>query len=117
MSSALYLILLLCVTGLAIGNLLLKKTAMTIVTIPDDIFKLVLNPWFYLAVCVYGGSTLLWVMILRKVSLTLAYPMFALGFLIVPFLDYLIFKEPMRLATFIGGGIIILGVIVATRGG
>ncbi|MFV9325728.1 hypothetical protein [Citrobacter europaeus] len=116
MSALMYLILLSCVTGLAIGNLLLKKTASTIIAIPADIFGLIFNPWFYCAVAVYGGSTLLWVMILRKISLGLAYPMFALGFIIVPILDYVIFKEPLRLTTLVGGAIIVFGVIIATRG-
>ncbi|QEK95603.1 hypothetical protein E2544_28865 [Achromobacter insolitus] len=117
MSFALYSILLLCVSGLAVGNLLLKKTATTIVHVPQDVFGLIFNPWFYAAVAVYGGSTLLWIMILRKVSLGLAYPMFALGFIIVPVLDYLLFKEQLRPTTIIGGLIIIVGVAVATRGG
>lgn len=116
MSALMYLVLLSCVFGLAVGNLLLKKTASTIVTIPQDIFGLVFNPWFYSAVVVYGGSTLLWVMILRKIPLGLAYPMFALGFIIVPVLDYFMFKEPLRLTTLIGGAVIVLGVMIATRG-
>ncbi|MGL5242009.1 MAG: EamA family transporter [Kluyvera ascorbata] len=116
MSALMYLILLFCVFGLAVGNLLLKKTASTIQVIPQDIFSLVFNPWFYYAVIVYGGSTLLWVMILRKIPLGLAYPMFALGFIIVPILDYFIFKEPLRVTTLIGGVVIIFGVMIATRG-
>lgn len=116
MSALMYLVLLSCVFGLAVGNLLLKKTASTIITIPQDIFGLVFNPWFYFAVFVYGGSTFLWVMILRKIPLGLAYPMFALGFIIVPVLDYFIFKEPLRITTLVGGAVIILGVIIATRG-
>ena len=117
MSAALYSLLLLCVTGLAVGNLLLKKTASTIVAIPQDVYGLVINPWFYAAVAVYGGSTLLWIAILRKVSLSLAYPMFALGFIIVPLLEYVLFKEPLRSSTLVGGLVIIVGVAIATRGG
>lgn len=117
MSLSLYSLLLFCVTGLATGNLLLKKTASTILRIPEDIYGLVFNPWLYAALIIYGGSTFLWILILRKASLSIAYPMFALGFLIVPVLDHFIFKEPLRLSTLIGGGIIIIGVAVATRGG
>jgi len=116
MSVVMYIVLMSCVTGLAVGNLLLKKTATTIISIPADIIGLIYNPWFYCAILVYGGSTLLWVMILRKVSLGIAYPMFALGFIIVPLLDYIIFKEPLRLTTLIGGAVIIIGVMIATRG-
>lgn len=116
MSALMYFVILSCVFGLAVGNLLLKKTASTILDIPKDIFLLVFNPWFYYAVIVYGGATLLWVMILRKAPLGLAYPMFALGFIIVPVLDYFFFKEPLRMTTLIGGVIIILGVMIATRG-
>lgn len=109
-------LLLVCVTGLAIGNLLLKKTATTINNIPEDLYNLFFNPWFYSAITIYASSTVLWILILRKASLSLSYPMFALGFLIVPILDHLFFKEPLRATTIIGGLIIILGVAVATRG-
>lgn len=111
-----FLLLISCVTGLAVGNILLKKTASTLQNIPADIYGLIANPWFYSAIIIYAGSTFFWILILRKASLSLSYPIFALGFLIVPLLDHFFFKEPLRTNTFIGGFIIIIGVAVATRG-
>lgn len=116
MSSSQYLSVFVCMLGLAVGNLLFKKTATTIDMVSSTFWGLFGNGWFYLALSVYGCATLFWIWLLRKTPLTLAYPVFALGFVVVPILDHLYFKESLRFSTLIGGGIIVIGVIVATRG-
>ena len=52
-------------------------------------WQLLILPWFSGALVIYIGATAIWVMILQRVSLTLAYPMLSSVFVLVPLLSYL----------------------------
>ena len=116
MSAFQYLSVLICVCGLAVGNVLLKKAAITVDPALGQVMGLLANPWLYVALAVYGVMTLFWVMLLKKVPLSLAYPMFALGFVLVPLLDHWFFKTELRASTFLSGVVILVGVVIGTRG-
>ena len=66
------------------------------------------------ALVIYGATTILWVFILRQLPLSAAYPVYALSFLMVPFLAHITIGEPLTVRTIIGGAIIIAGIVVAT---
>src|SRR5690242_5377999 len=74
-----------------------------------------LSPTFVLALAIYGVSTLLWVLALRIVPLSAAFPLYALAFLLVPVLSHLFVGEPLSVNTLIGGAVIIAGVAIAVR--
>ena len=104
-----------CVAAISSGQLLFKKAAQTIDPSAGWIVS-VLNGWLVSALLLYGGATLLWIYILRTAPLALAYPLFALGFLIVPVLSWMLLGEPLRPMTLAGGAIILVGVVIAVRG-
>jgi multidrug transporter EmrE-like cation transporter len=70
------------------------------------------NPYMWLALLLYAISTLLWIYSLTKVELSYAYPMVALGYVLVCIFSVLLFKETMPVLRMAGLGVIILGVIM-----
>ncbi|NCC20926.1 MAG: transporter [Alphaproteobacteria bacterium] len=102
---------------LATGQILFKQTASTLsapLASIEGLTALAFNPWFWLALMLYGAATLLWIMILQTVPLSLAYPFMALGFVLVPLASWLFFKETLTLGYAAGVGFIILGLGLIT---
>lgn len=60
------------------------------------VFSLALNPWFIGALALYAISTVLWVSVLQQISLSIAYPFVALGFIVIPLASFFLFKEPLN---------------------
>ncbi|MDH5527495.1 MAG: EamA family transporter [Nitrospirota bacterium] len=103
---------LLCVAALAAGQVLFKLSARHVAGAQDisGLLQLALYPWFLLSLVLYGGATLLWVWILRKVPLTAAYPFFALTFLLVPLVGVLFLGERVDMHYWLGVGLIMGGI-------
>jgi undecaprenyl phosphate-alpha-L-ara4N flippase subunit ArnE len=74
-----------------------------------------LSPAMLLALTLYALATVLWVLVLRAVPLSIAFPLYALVFLLVPLAAQVFLGEPLTLNTLIGGAIIVVGVFVAAR--
>jgi multidrug transporter EmrE-like cation transporter len=70
------------------------------------------NPYMWCALFLYGISTVLWIYSLSRVNLSYAYPMVALGYVLVCVFSVLLFKETMPTLRIAGLGVIILGVIM-----
>lgn len=82
-----YVIALLCVIGIAAGQILFKLSAITMhqagnVFAPRGV-KILL-----FALILYGITTLAWVWVLQKIELGHAYPLMALAFVLVPIASY-----------------------------
>lgn len=90
-------------SGKSIGNL-------------TDILKLLFSPIVLLALCLYGGTTCLWLYILSKMPISQAYPIQALAFPLVLLVSMFFFQESVTATKWIGIGIIVFGVFIATRG-
>ena len=63
----------------------------------------------------YGVSFLLWIKVLSKVELSYAYPMVSMGYVLIMFFSYFIFKEHISFIRILGVGFIIIGVILVAR--
>ncbi|EJL46682.1 cation/cationic drug transporter [Brevibacillus sp. CF112] len=63
----------------------------------------------------YGLSAFIWIAALEKVQLSYAYPMAALGYVLVAGLSFLIFHEPLALTRIVGLAIIVVGVVVISQ--
>ncbi len=70
------------------------------------------NPYMWFALSLYGISTVLWIYSLARVELSYAYPMVALGYVLVCVFSVLLFKETMPMLRIAGLGVIIIGVIM-----
>ena len=80
----------------------------------SNIVKLLFSPTILLALCIYGGTTILWMYILSKVEINRVYPIQSLAFALVLVLASVVFKERIPANRWVGVGIIIVGVIIAT---
>lgn len=98
---------------LAIGQFLFKLSAVSLAgqDLRASVATLLTSPSFYAALVLYGGSTLLWVWILTRVPLSLAYPCVAVAMIIVPAMGWYFFGERLSGAYWIGAAFIIAGML------
>ena len=108
-------IVLACVLMIAIGQVLFKAAAgqWRIQGWSLESLRSLLSPALVIALIIYATATVMWVFALRTVPLSVAYPLFALTYVVVPLLAYLAHGEPLTGKAFIGAAIIIVGVIVS----
>ena len=71
-----------------------------------------LNPYIITGFISYGISIILWLWVLSKVDVSLAYPFQALGYIIVTILAWLIFQENINLTRIIALMFITIGLII-----
>ncbi|HJN91488.1 MAG TPA: EamA family transporter [Dehalococcoidia bacterium] len=107
---------LIVVVGITSGQVLFKLAADSISSggIVQMLRELAVSPYFLAAILIYGGMTALWISVLQNASLSHAYPLFALTFLLVPIFSALFLSESLNTATMIGSVLIVSGIIVAT---
>lgn len=60
----------------------------------------------------YALSAVVWIFALSRVPLSIAYPMVASSYVLVVFLSWLIFHEPVSVMRILGLAIIVAGVII-----
>jgi len=103
---------LICVSSLAVGQILFKLAAQNNRNQPptDFVANLLATPYLIIALLLYVLTTFLWIWILRNVPLSLAYSFNALAFIFVPLLASFIFREPLTIRVILGGVVIICGV-------
>jgi len=111
------LLTLLCVVLIAAGQMLFKIAAAQwrIDGWSWATVRGFLSPTMILALMLYGLTTILWVFVLHSVPLSVAYPIYALVFVLVPVAAHFLFGEALSWNTVIGGAIIMLGVVIAVR--
>lgn len=98
---------------LAIGQVLFKFASANVKISEPRSF---LTMWFCIALAVYGIATLGWVMVLARVPLSVAFPFYGLAFLLVPIMAKLFLNEPLRPQSLVGGGVILVGIAICSRG-
>ena len=109
------ILVLVCVALLAAGQLLFKLAAAqwSVDGLSWSTLRSLFSPVFLLALAIYAVATVLWVFALRTLPLTVAFPLYALTFVIVPLLAHWFGGEPLKLNTLVGGGVIVAGVLIA----
>ena len=113
MNIAIYLIIIVCVAGIATGQLLFKLTAD--LWAQNEVLTVKAGLFFLLTISIYGFFSLVWIWILKKMSLGQAYPFMALSFIFVPIGSYLFFNERFSLLYFIGIILIMVGIIIIVK--
>lgn len=112
-----YVYLLACITMLALGQLGFKYVSMNLTGLlnfePGWIWT---GTILSAALMGYLGSTGLWILALRNIPLTIAYPFMALSFAIVPLLALVLFDERVRHSYFAGVALIVAGTIIIGLG-
>jgi undecaprenyl phosphate-alpha-L-ara4N flippase subunit ArnE len=107
-------LLLTCVGGIAVGQVLFKLSARRVAGADGagDLWRLVVSPPFLAALAVYGLASLLWVWVLREVPLSRAYPFFALSFVLVPLMAWAFMGEPVTARYWAGVAVLVAGLVV-----
>jgi drug/metabolite transporter (DMT)-like permease len=75
-----------------------------------------LSPSLLSGLFVYGLATIMWILVLKRLPLSLAFPFYGLTFLLVPLLAHFLIGEKIGYQTLLGGGIIMFGVFVTSWG-
>jgi drug/metabolite transporter (DMT)-like permease len=109
-------ITLVCVALLAAGQVLFKIAAghWRVDGLTARTLTSFLSGWMVVALVVYAIATVLWVYVLRTVPLSVAYPLFALAFILTPVVAHYVLDEPLSWRVFAGGAVIVAGVVIAT---
>ena len=117
-----FLLILSSVSLNAFAQLFIRKGMLKIGEISFDfeqIVKMVLavftNVYLLSGMFSYGISIILWMMVLSKVNVSLAYPFSSIGYIITTVLAYLFFNEPITFQKVLGIIIICIGVFILTQ--
>ncbi len=94
--------------GVGSGGELLSK--------PDRLVGLMMNPWFIGGVVSYGLSLILWLQVLSQLPLSKAYPMVSLGYVMSMVFAYLWLGESITAMKVAGVTLIVAGVVLISRG-
>ena len=95
-----YVAAILCVVGLAIGQILFKISA-TALSESGTFFAIKPAAILFAGMCLYGVTSVAWVWVLQKVELGRVYPLMALAFILVPLGSHLVFDERFQPQYFI----------------
>lgn len=82
----------------------------------SQIITALTNPFVFLGFIFYGVSSILWLSVISKLPLSVAYPILSMGYVIVVFGSYFFFKEPLSTFKLVGVFCIIIGVTLIGRG-
>lgn len=109
-----YLVAILCVLGLAAGQLLFKLSA-TALSESASLFPLRAAISFVAAMGLYSITSIAWVWVLQKVDLGRVYPLMALAFVLVPLGSHFVFGEKFSEQYVVGVILIALGIVVVSK--
>ena len=111
------ILLLLCnVLFTVTGQLLLKQGMLQVGRVGEldrvipKLMKAFMNPFVIGGIATYGFTTMIWLVILSRVKLSIAYPMISLGYVISIFFAWFFFKESVPKIRVMGAIVICIGV-------
>lgn len=110
-----YVAAILCVIGLAIGQILFKLSAVAL-SKSGTLFGIKPIALLFAAMCLYGVTSLVWVWVLQRVELGRVYPLMALAFILVPIGSHILFGEQLQKQYFVGVFIIMIGIVIVLKG-
>jgi hypothetical protein len=108
------LLALVCVVGLAIGQILFKLSANSLAE-TGSLFATKTLATLVCAFGLYGTVTLAWVWLLQKAELGQMYPFVALTFVLVPIGSYFIFNERFGAQYMFGVAFVMLGIFLTVK--
>lgn len=106
-----YFLTVLCVVGIAAGQVLFKLSA-NAMNRTGSFFAFETLAVFAATMVLYGITSIGWVLILRRAELGKVYPIMALAFVLVPLASRIFFGERFAPSYFIGTALIMVGIVV-----
>ncbi len=123
--TAVSVVLLIIGVGLAVvGQLAMKTSINKAGAIEREDFKhpgklimrVLKDPWAITGIVSYILFALVWLVVLSRVSLSVAYPMIAAGFVVIVLFSRFVFKEEVRPIAWLGLALIVVGVAITAQG-
>lgn len=106
----------------AFAQIALRKTVLTVGTpgaagsILHYLLMLAVNPWFIIGLSCYVISMGLWMLVLSKLEVSLAYPLLSIGYIIAAIIGYYYLGESIGVHRIVGIALICVGIVVLSRG-
>lgn len=120
MSASVLLLVLVCVALGVAGQLSLKHGMNAFAGRPGFdlglLARAVVQPYVLLGMGFYGISSLLWLVVLARAPLSVAYPMLSLGYVAVAVLSRFLFAEPLTSVKLFGILLVCFGVALLAQG-
>lgn len=113
-----FALLLVAIALSATGELLLKHGMSEIGVFTFELpvlIRIFLTPQILLGFTLVFGGAIFWLAVISRVDLSFAYPMLALGYVIVVFASWLFFQEPINATKLVGVAVICSGVLILAR--
>jgi multidrug transporter EmrE-like cation transporter len=104
----------------AVAGQLLMKVGMNQVGAINSVsvsafLHMIFNPFVFVGIGSYGIGFIFYLFSLSKLPQSFAYPMFALGYVVVPVFNWLVWHEAFPITRLAGVVIILLGVWLVSR--
>lgn len=121
MNASMFLLVLTSVSLNALAQVVLRKGMLTAGALPPLSqfvalgLALLGNVWLWLGMLCYAASIGLWLAVLSKVPVSVAYPMLSIGYIIATVLGVLYLGESVGIARFAGILLICGGVVLISR--
>lgn len=109
-----YVVAIICVIGLAFGQILFKVSA-NASQLSGSLLSLKSLAALLGAMCLYGLTSLAWIWVLQRIQLGKVYPLMALAFLLVPLGSHFVFGERFQVQYVFGVIFIMIGVILTSN--
>jgi multidrug transporter EmrE-like cation transporter len=104
----------------SLGQVLIKYGTLDspnmIETLGDKLIYYFTNVYILFGLFVYIISAVLWIFVLSKLPLSIAYPMVSLGYVVVFIFSIFLFNEAINIYKVMGLLFIIMGVIILSQG-
>jgi drug/metabolite transporter (DMT)-like permease len=111
MISGIYILAVVCVLGIAAGQIMFKYSALAM-NEASTLFAIKPLFFFGATMALYGITSIGWVLILRHAELGKIYPVMALAFVFVPAASYFLFGERFSGGYFAGSALIAAGLVL-----
>ena len=103
-----------CVLLVSIGQVLLRAASLAAKASSQTGIQSWLSARSLVAIAVYGCAMLLWLWLLTRVPLTQAFAFFGISFFLVPLLANRFLGDPVNVYTWLGAGVIALGIMISS---
>ena len=74
------------------------------------------GPWAIVGILLYAISAVFWLIVLSRVPLSVAYPVVAVGYVIVVLYSRFVFNEQVKWIAWVGLAFIVVGVAITAQG-
>ncbi|EKE01597.1 MAG: quaternary ammonium compound-resistance protein [uncultured bacterium] len=79
------------------------------------ILKVIASPWIIIGIFIYVGSVGVWLMVLSRTQVSIAYPLSSLAYVTSAIAAYYLLGEDLSIIRIVGIAVILLGVYMVAR--